>query len=194
MPLSSPAPRKHLHTRTITYTGYERDDGLWDIEGHMTDTKTYAFENQWRGEIQPGEPVHEMWVRLTLDDNYVIQDIEAVTDNSPFEMCPAIVSSYKRLIGVRIGAPAGANISASELAGGGLHPYHRTSLSARHRGHADHDARADEKGGRGREDLTWPRQRPPVLNTCHAWATTSPAVKQFLPDYYEGPKSEEGEE
>ncbi|MFC7050341.1 DUF2889 domain-containing protein [Emcibacter nanhaiensis] len=194
MPLSSPAPRKHLHTRTITYTGYERDDGLWDIEGHMTDTKTYAFENQWRGEIQPGEPVHEMWVRLTLDDNYVIQDIEAVTDNSPFEMCPAIVSSYKRLIGVRIGA--GWRKHIRERVGGVAGCTHITELlyplgtAAMQTMTPGLMKKAEEAG----EDLTRPRQRPPVLNTCHAWATTSPAVKQFLPDYYEGPKSEEGEE
>ena len=45
MPLSQAAPRKHLHTRAITVQGYARDDGLWDIEGHMTDNKSYTFTN-----------------------------------------------------------------------------------------------------------------------------------------------------
>ena len=46
--------RKHVHTRAIDYRGFERDDGMWDIEAHMTDTKTYAFNNNWRGEVKVG--------------------------------------------------------------------------------------------------------------------------------------------
>src|SRR3970282_2145791 len=42
MPLPNPAPRRLMHTRAIECTGYERDDGLWDIEAHLTDTKTPA--------------------------------------------------------------------------------------------------------------------------------------------------------
>ena len=48
MPLSTAAPRKPIHTREIRYTGYEREDGQFDIEAHMTDTKTYPFANDWR--------------------------------------------------------------------------------------------------------------------------------------------------
>ena len=33
MPLPAPAPRTLKHTRAIECTGYEREDGLWDIEG-----------------------------------------------------------------------------------------------------------------------------------------------------------------
>ena len=28
------------HTRAVTYHGYQRDDGLWDIEAHLRDSKT----------------------------------------------------------------------------------------------------------------------------------------------------------
>ncbi len=38
MPLSPPAAsREHIHTRVVECRGYRRDDGLWDIEGHITD-------------------------------------------------------------------------------------------------------------------------------------------------------------
>ena len=40
MPLTNPAPRKLMHTRAIDCKGYERADGLWDIEAHLVDTKT----------------------------------------------------------------------------------------------------------------------------------------------------------
>ena len=53
------------------------------------------------------EPMHEMLLRVTIDDSFVIQDIFAATEHSPFEMCPAIAPNYKKLIGIKMG-PAGA--------------------------------------------------------------------------------------
>ncbi len=41
MPLSAPAPRQLMHNRAIECRGYQREDGMWDIEGHLVDTKTY---------------------------------------------------------------------------------------------------------------------------------------------------------
>ena len=72
MALLESLPRKHTHTRAIDYKGYEREDGMWDIEAHMTDTKTYKFKNNWRGEISAGEPLHVMFLRLTIDDDFII--------------------------------------------------------------------------------------------------------------------------
>ena len=103
MAFSDPAPRRHVHTRAIHYRGYEREDGLWDIEAHMTDTKTYQFRNDWRGEVMIGEPLHEMLLRVTIDDSFTIKDIEAATEHSPFEMCPSITPNYKKVIGIQMG-------------------------------------------------------------------------------------------
>ena len=45
---------------------YERDDGLWDIEAHLTDTKTTAHSRHHGGrERRPGEPVHR--IEFALD-------------------------------------------------------------------------------------------------------------------------------
>ena len=103
MAFSDPAPRRHVHTRAIHYRGYEREDGLWDIEAHMTDTKTYQFRNDWRGEVKVGEPLHEMLLRVTIDDSFTIKDIEAATEHSPFEMCPSITPNYEKVIGIQMG-------------------------------------------------------------------------------------------
>jgi hypothetical protein len=67
MDLSPPAQRNHIHTREIRCFAYERDNGLFDIDGLITDTKTYSFENRGRGPVAAGQPVHEMLVRLTVD-------------------------------------------------------------------------------------------------------------------------------
>ena len=39
MPLTQPVPRKRLHVRKAVYEGFARDDGLFDIEGRLTDVK-----------------------------------------------------------------------------------------------------------------------------------------------------------
>ena len=52
MPLSDPAPRQLLHLRDIELRGFQRDDGLFDIEARLTDTKSYAFANIDRGEVR----------------------------------------------------------------------------------------------------------------------------------------------
>ena len=39
MPLSPPVNRALRHRRAITAEAYVRDDGLWDIEARLTDTK-----------------------------------------------------------------------------------------------------------------------------------------------------------
>ena len=41
--------RRRANTYTparFSCTGYRRADGLWDVEGHLTDVKTYAFYQQ----------------------------------------------------------------------------------------------------------------------------------------------------
>ncbi|HAI33059.1 MAG TPA: hypothetical protein DCM48_26695, partial [Thalassospira sp.] len=103
MPLSRPAEREHIHTRTVTCQGFRRKDGLWDIEGHITDVKTYGFSNHDRGEIPAGEPVHGMWIRVTIGDDLVIREVEAVTDYAPFSACDAIASNYEKLVGLKLG-------------------------------------------------------------------------------------------
>ncbi len=100
MPLPPPAAqRKHIHTRRIACEVYEREDGLWDVEANMIDTKTYDTE---RGKA--GQPLHNMWVRLTLTDDMVIQGIDSSMDAYPQEVCPMAVHPMRELVGVKIGA------------------------------------------------------------------------------------------
>ena len=86
MPLSDPADRERLHDRRVHCTGFRRADGLWDIEGHLVDTKTYGFSNIHRGTIEAGVPVHEMRLRLTVDDALEIHAVEAETEHAPYRM------------------------------------------------------------------------------------------------------------
>ncbi|MFO7640719.1 MAG: DUF2889 domain-containing protein [Candidatus Competibacteraceae bacterium] len=185
MPLAAPVPRQLLHQRLVQCWGYQREDGLWDIEGRMVDTKTYAFPNEDRGgAIEAGEPLHDMWLRLTVDEQFRIHDVEARTDGSPFGLCPAITARYRQLIGVRIGP--GWSLKLRELFGGVNGCTHLTELLgpvATTLFQTLYGRRYDE------EDVKPPEQRtaPPVLNTCHALASDSPVVQKRWPRAYTGP-------
>ena len=103
MPLSRATPRKLLHQRDIQLRGYERADGLVDIEAHMTDTKTYSWGNQDRSGIQAGEPLHDMWVRMTIDHDMVIHSCEASMDATPYNVCGGAAPGFQQLAGLKIG-------------------------------------------------------------------------------------------
>jgi hypothetical protein len=97
------APRRHLHTRNVTYRGYLRDDGLWDIEGEMQDVKAYAFDMVERGRMEPGTPVHGMTIRVTLDDNMKIHAIAASMDFTPYGECTRGEDPMQRMVGHSMG-------------------------------------------------------------------------------------------
>ena len=184
MPLAESAPRKLLHNRTVTCRGYEREDGLWDIEGQMTDVKNYNFNNHDRGEIKAGEPLHEMWIRLTIDLNFLIHDAEASTDHSPYTICPEIVSRYKQLIGMRIGP--GWNLKIRQLFNGVNGCTHITELlgpvaTTAYQTLFSRRAQQTPKNANGKP--------PRILNSCHALASDSVAVLRNWPQFYTGSDS-----
>ena len=178
MALKKPAPRKHIHTRDIRCHGYQREDGLWDIEATLVDTKTYSFDNDDRGGIAAGEPIHHMHIRLTVDADLVVIEAEAATTASPFAMCADITASYRSLKGLvigpgwtkrvtqRLGRVQGCTHLTGMLLGPLAAVAYQTVLAPR---------KNDNQEG-----------EPILLNTCHALASNSPVVKKRWPEYFEG--------
>lgn len=100
----APTPaRRQVHLRRITCEGFARDDGLFDIEGTLIDTKPHATEVPEKT-IDPGAPIHRMTIRLTIDRDFVIRDASARTLDAPYGVCGDIADSYRQLIGLRIEA------------------------------------------------------------------------------------------
>lgn len=102
-PVSPSDARTLIHTRRIECLGWQRQDGMWDIEAHLSDIKTYSFANHDRGQIAAGEPVHDMVIQLTVDENLLIHKATATTRNAPFRECPDIAPAYSQLEGLTIG-------------------------------------------------------------------------------------------
>lgn len=178
MSLSPAAPRQLIHTRTVTCHAFKRDDGFWDIEGHMTDIKTNPIPNEDRGGVIPaGEPLHEMWLRLTLDTQLKIQDAEASTDHAPFAICPSVTPAYKRLKGLQIGP--GWTKKIKELLGNTEGCTHHTELLGPMATTAFQALYEELKKKEEQSD-----QPPAILNTCHALAETSPVTKRLWPEHH----------
>jgi hypothetical protein len=184
MPLSAPADRELLHNRDILMRGYRRADGLYDIEAHLTDTKSYAFENQDRGTIRPGEALHGMWVRLTVGEDMVIRACEAVSDFTPYRICPEVTPNFAALAGVSVGP--GFNRAVKERLGGALGCTHLREVLAqmatvafqtigpmRWRKAAEARAAAIARG-----EAPPPAKRVLPINSCYAYAEGSEVVRR----------------
>ena len=132
MPLSPPAPREHRHTRQIECRGYRREDGLWDIEGHLTDVKSYAFDNAFRGRVEAGVPVHDMWVRLTVDAALKVHAAEAETIAGPYRICPQAAPAVEQLAGLTIGARLAGKSAPANRRHQRVHAYCGDAPAPRH--------------------------------------------------------------
>ena len=180
MPLSPSVVRTPVHTRRIECTSYRRADGLYDIEGHLTDVKSYPFRNEYRGEVKPGEPIHDMWLRLTVDDDMVVRDVEAKTDAGPYAVCPAINPAFAALKGVAVGP--GWNRKVRELLGGVRGCTHLVDLLGPLGTVTLHTVRWSRSAPNAKPR---PPSKPP-LNTCHAWASDGEIVRREYPALYTG--------
>ena len=180
MPLSTQANRKLVHHRQINVKGYERDDGLWDIEAHMTDQKPFSFVNRDRGGfIHAGENLHNMWLRITIDQSLLIHDCQAAIDDSPFKMCPEISQVFSGLKGITIGL--GWSREVRKITGGINGCTHLNELLKPIATVAFQTIFGVQYAGKDKDNKK--TQRPPFLDTCHTFSTRSQVVHDFWPQF-----------
>lgn len=109
--------REAIHHRKVDMQFYRRSDGLFEVEGRLTDTKTHPFTRQLgTSSLQPGEPVHDMVVRLVIDAEMHIHDVRVQMLSTPFPVCRGAQETLKSLIGLTIAK--GWNKKVRDLLGG----------------------------------------------------------------------------
>lgn len=181
MPLPPPhVERERSHQRTITFEGFRRVDGLWDIEGHLVDIKDHEFD--LKEEVrQPGEAVHDISVRITIDTQMNVVDIATSSDAVPFPGVCENVPDYRKVVGLNLFR---GFVKAVKNAFGGIHGCTHvsellmsmpTAAFQTFSGQVTHEER-------GAAD-----QPPHHLDRCHALATDSEVVRRFYPRWYRGP-------
>jgi DUF2889 family protein len=179
MPLPEPSARRHIHTRVVDCRGYRRDDGLWDIEGSLEDTKSYDFDNLTRGVVRAGDAVHRMDMRLTVDDTLTIREVVTISEAFPYGPCPEITPRYQALVGLAI--RPGWRKQIRQRIGGVDGCTHITKLLE------DLAVVAFQTIGpvlvrEGKLDLGL--TRPRHLDACHAMRADGEVVREHYPEWY----------
>jgi len=184
MALSANAPRRLLHTRRVACEGFLREDGLWDIEGQLRDTKSYVYEDRERGQLPLGRPVHLLRVRLTVDDTLVVRAIECDMQEIPFQYCAGAAQTAPALVGATIG-PGWRRAVDSKMKGVKGCSHLRELLYALattafqtiscYREQFVKDEGAPSAPG---------TSQPFFVDQCHSWDRASPVVLRFFPELH----------
>ena len=187
---SSPSTRRLVHTRRVECMGFERSDGLFDIEGRMRDTKADDADLLFK-RVLAGSPIHDMRVIVTIDSKLVIHRIEAHTDSAPSRFCAEINHAYRRLEGLSIGAgfmkevknrltgPQGCT-HLTELLGPIATTAIQTLMGWRKIAPAQSESDDEEKAVHAH----------PMIDTCHAWRAGGDVVQFVSRRTHELPRGE----
>lgn len=180
--------RKVLHQRQISCIGYEREDGLWDIDAHMTDIKSYDLLYPDGSVKTPtGVPLHSIRLCITVDSSLMIVNAKADTVRGPYQECPAINDAYASLIGMKIGAGfinqvkkqfKGINgcTHLTELMGPIATTAYQTLWPVLEKGYQAKDQQFDGN----------PAEKPsPTIDGCYALRSEGEAVQIRWPHFYE---------
>ncbi|MEM5314052.1 DUF2889 domain-containing protein [Paraburkholderia sp. JHI869] len=197
MPLSPPVPRQLRHQRAIRAVAYEREDGLWDIDACLTDHK--PRDVPLAAGVRPnGLPIHELWLRITIDRKLNVVDAEASSDWVPYDgQCQNAHPAYRALIGLNL--LDNFRLQAGRLLAGTAGCTHLTEMlgvlptaaiqafvgevwdtSNGSPGEAPGPELGKTAGGNEAAG-----EKPPFqLGRCHALRFDGEAVKQFYPRWY----------
>lgn len=167
--------RRLVHTRQIVCTGYLREDGLYDIEARMTDTKGHDTPMLLK-DLQAGEALHDMWLTLTVDDDLMIRSACTRTLAAPTPYCTHINETYARLAGVRITEGFMREVRArvggirgcthlTELLGPMATTAFQTIMGLRS---------VEKRRARGQDN-----KQLPLLGTCYAWRADGEVAKHM---------------
>ncbi len=172
------ALRQRLHVRRIAYEGWQRDDGLFDIEAQLVDTKDHDYD-LLAGTRRAGDPVHDMRARVTTGRDFVIHDLVACIDRMPYPgACDRITQRYPQLVGCNL--MHGFRKALFDTLGGVHGCSHLTELIA------FLPTAALQTFAGLRREIEPHEEKPFQLDRCHALEHTTDTVRRYYPKWYRG--------
>ena len=180
MSLSEAASRREIHHRVIDMKAYAREDGLYDVEAHLVDRKPFEFKRIGSPRLLPaGQPLHDLWVRLTVDDQYVVHRVEAASDVTPYAVCKEAETTLGVLVGERIAS--GWSATVKQRLKGTASCTHLMEMLIPLATTAMQGIRGVSKN---RHNATNADGAPAMLDTCYAYAGHREVVKMLWPQHY----------
>ncbi len=182
MALPPAAPERQLkHRRSIDVQIYARGNGLWEVDAELLDVKTRDVLLAG-GLRAAGDPIHDMLLRLVIDEQFNILEAGSSTRWMPYPgHCDEHDDAYARLVGLNL--MKGFRHEVRHRLGGVLGCTHLTELAqvlptAVVQAFAGDvlDTREDSASG----------QQPFQIDKCHALSADSAVVRTFYPRWYKG--------
>jgi hypothetical protein len=182
-------PRRLMHRRSVECLGYLRDDGLWEVEARLVDTKPYPRHDRYRGDQQPGDPVHDIRLRLAVDETFLIHETGTTMQSTPYPSCIDVEGILQRLVGKRIGKGWRETVRTTigrletcthlqELLGPAVTTLFQTVSSSK------------DPEGRGSLESSREAKEPPFfVGGCYSWRLDGPVVAEMYPQFAKKPTS-----
>ncbi len=180
MPLPPAAPQRQLkHRRQIDVQVFSRGGGLWEVDATLVDTKTRVAQMA-DGPRAPGEPIHDMLLRLVVNEQLDILQAGSLTQRMPYPgVCNDHDDAYGQLVGLNL--LKNFRHSLRQRLGGVLGCTHLTELAqvlptAVVQGFAGEviDTRGTAEGA----------SQPFQLDRCHALRSSGETVRVHYPRWY----------
>jgi hypothetical protein len=171
--------RTLVHRRSIDVRVYARGNGLWEVDAHIRDVRPKALRLATGPRIA-GEPIHDMLLRLVVNERFDVLEAGARSDAVPFAgACDADLDAYARLAGLNL--MRGFRKAVQERLGGVHGCTHLTELAqilptAVVQAFAGEviDTTGDGPGA----------TRPFQIDRCHALRSDGEAVRIHYPRWY----------
>lgn len=161
--------------------GYRRADGLYEIEGTVTDTKPHDFAPP-NGSRPVGahQPIHHMGVRLVFDDAMRVHDVMTFTESAPYRQCPEGGAALQTLKGLSL-SRGWAKEVRNRLSGALacthlmeiLTPMATTAFQSLSMLRLSRPERLDADG------------RPVKIDSCYAYGAQRELVRSRYPQFYQ---------
>ena len=179
-PSDTEVTREELHFRRIDMRGFRRSDGLFEVEGRVTDRKPHDFVPASDGRFVPaGEPVHHMGVRLVYDEQLCVRDVQTFTDAAPYAHCPEGGRALQALKGLRM--TSGWSKEVRSRLRGERSCTHLTELLIPMATTAFQSMSASGITRVERLDVTG---RPIKIDSCYAYGAQRELVRRRWPEFY----------
>lgn len=178
-PVHPSITRRPLHRRALDVQVFAREDGQFDVEASLSDTKSHDVPLAGSTR-KAGDPIHEMHLHLTVDAQLTITAAASDTRWMPYApACSDHGGAYARLVGLNL--MKGFRQAVTERLGGTQGCTHITELcqvlpTAVIQALAGSviDTREGDADG-----------NPPYqLDRCHALRRDSATVAQFYPRWH----------
>ncbi len=171
--------RQLKHRRQIDVQVFSRGNGLWEVDALLIDTKT-RVANMTDGPRPAGTPIHEMLLRLVVNEKLDILEAGSETRWMPYTgLCGEHGDAYANLVGLNL--LKNFRAAVRERLGGVLGCTHITEMAqvlptAVVQAFAGDviDTRGDTEGA----------PQPFQIDRCHALRKDSEAVRLFYPRWY----------